>query len=177
MRLWQAYTRALHRHPVLVKATTSGMTFGTTDMIAQARRDEAWDSWQTLRNSSFGFCWLGPTNHFFWGRRVGLERWFPGSTWRAAFTRMVVDQSTAMPCNMAAFLAWPALTTGQGIEAAAKRVEEHFVDSVSFALCIWPFVHPVSFKFVPLEHRLLVLNACSLVTFSYATLVSGEAVR
>ena len=57
---------------------------------------------------------------------------------------------------------------------AKEDVEGSFVDSVSFALCVWPVVHPFSFRYVPLEHRLLVLNACSLVTFSFATFVKGS---
>ena len=59
-------------------------------------------------------------------------------------------------------------------QKAREDVEGSFVDSVSFALCVWPVVHPFSFRYVPLEHRLLVLNACSLVTFSFATFVKGS---
>jgi hypothetical protein len=46
--------------------------------------------------------------------------------------------------------------------------------SVSMALCVWPFIHPFNFRFVPIQHRLLVLNVCSLGVFSYATFVSEK---
>ena len=75
-----------------------------------------------------------------------------------------------MPLNMAAFLAWPHLLHGR-VEAAAHAVRSSFWDSFTFALSIWPFVHPLSFRYVPLQHRLLVLNVCSLFVFSYATWV------
>ena len=42
------------------------------------------------------------------------------------------------------------------------------------ALCVWPFIHPFNFRFVPIQHRLLVLNICSLGVFSYATFVSEK---
>jgi hypothetical protein len=42
------------------------------------------------------------------------------------------------------------------------------------ALCVWPFIHPFNFRFVPIQHRLLVLNVCSLGVFSYATFVSEK---
>jgi len=175
MFAWRAYTTVLSRYPMSVKAMTSGTTFAATDGIAQYREPEKpWDPVATLRNASFGVLWLGPVNHIFWGRTVGLERWFPGRSWPAVFKRVAVDQLTNMPLNMALFLAWPALTTGRGIEAAWEDVKGSFKDSVGFALCIWPWVHPISFRYVPLEHRLLVLNACSLVTFSVATVIKGN---
>ena len=76
--LWRGYCQALQRHPFKVKAATSGCTFATTDAIAQSRDDKPYDWTATARNASFGVLWLGPANHLFWGRTVGLERWFPG---------------------------------------------------------------------------------------------------
>ncbi len=87
------------------------------------------------------------------------------------FSRVAVDQMTVMPINMVAFLAWPHLLRGN-IDAAIRNVRASFYDSATFALSIWPFVHPLSFRYVPLEHRLLVLNVCSLFVFSYATWTS-----
>ena len=171
--LWRGYCQALQRHPFKVKAATSGCTFATTDAIAQSRDDKPYDWTATARNASFGVLWLGPANHLFWGRTVGLERWFPGTSWANVFKRVIVDQATLMPLNMALFLAWPALWA-RDLQKAREDVEGSFVDSVSFALCVWPVVHPFSFRYVPLEHRLLVLNACSLVTFSFATFVKGS---
>mmetsp|Transcript_69582 Transcript_69582/g.166914 ORF Transcript_69582/g.166914 Transcript_69582/m.166914 type:complete len:223 (-) Transcript_69582:57-725(-) len=173
--IWQAYKRQLAQRPCVVKALTSCCTFTLTDLLAQ-RRDiqkkdvKRYDLTRTARNGLFGLLWLGPLNHVVWGRTVfGLEYWFPGSSWRAVMSRVVVDQLTNMPLNMVMFLAWPALLTGQGLAAAAQKVREAFIPSVTFAWSIWPFVHPFNFRYVPLEHRLLVLNICSLVVFSYAT--------
>jgi hypothetical protein len=172
--LWRGYCAALHSHPFKVKAATSGCTFAATDGIAQSLDDKPYDWTATARNASFGVLYLGPANHVFWGRTVGLERWFPGTSWPNVFKRVFVDQTTMMPVNMALFLAWPALWA-RDLNKAEEDVCGSFVDSVSFALCVWPVVHPFSFRYVPLEHRLLVLNACSLVTFSFATFVKGQA--
>ena len=73
--------------------------------------------------------------------------------------------------NMAVFHAWPALLSGRGLDAARRDVEANLVPSVQCALCVWPWVHPLSFRYVPLEHRLLVLNFCSIGVFSFATFV------
>ena len=76
-----------------------------------------------------------------------------------------------MPLNMVVFLAWPHLLQGH-VDAAVRSVRASFWDSYTFALSIWPFVHPLSFKYVPLEHRLLVLNVCSLFVFSFGPMNS-----
>ncbi|KAL1511869.1 hypothetical protein AB1Y20_005153 [Prymnesium parvum] len=181
--LWEAYTRQLARRPVCVKACTSCTTFTLTDLVAQAR--ECWDDSghasfdpaRTAQKGSFGLLWLGPLNHVFWGRTVfGLEYWFPGRSWSAVFTRVAVDQATNMPLNMVMFLAWPSLLA-RDIEGAISNVRKAFWPSFTFALSIWPFVHPISFRYVPLEHRLLVLNICSFFVFSYATLVSDGSAQ
>lgn len=193
--LWSAYLRQLHHRPLRVKACTSCCTFCLTDAMAQHRERSAalaargstsggaiapvvyrYDPLRTARNGLFGLLWLGPTNHIVWGKTAfGLEHWFPGSSWRAVFSRVAVDQVTNMPMNMVVFLAWPALLTGQGIAAAARDVREAFWPSFTFAISVWPFVHPLSFRYVPLEHRLLVLNVCSVFVFSYATWASERA--
>ena len=175
---WQAYLHQLRTRPVVVKACTSCTTFSLTDVLAQQRElshglMEGYSPRRTARNGLFGLLWLGPMNHIVWGRTpLGLEYWFPGSSWRAVFSRVAVDQITNMPLNMIVFLAWPALLTGEGINAALRNVRGSFLDGYLFALSIWPFVHPLSFRYVPLEHRLLVLNFCSLGVFSYATWVA-----
>ena len=176
MRLWQAYLSQLAKRPQKTKACTSAVTFSLTDCIAQWRerkRDPAaaHDFARTARHGAFGLLWLGPLNHLFWGKTiVGLDYWFPGSSWRAVMTRVFVDQVTLMPINMVMFQAWPHLWRAD-LEMAKRSVRENFYSSFTFALSIWPLVHPFNFKYVPLEHRLLVLNICSLGVFSYATYV------
>ena len=175
--LWRAYLHNLHERPAIVKACTSCLTFTTTDVLAQWRERrkapmQRHDLIRTAGNGLFGLLWLGPLNHVFWGRTIfGLEYWLPGPSWKMVFSRVAVDQMTVMPINMVAFLAWPHLLRGN-IDAAIRNVRASFYDSATFALRIWPFVHPLSFRYVPLEHRLLVLNVCSLFVFSYATWTS-----
>ena len=185
--LWHLYTRNLAARPARTKATTSCLTFCTTDSIAQYRerrngstqQQQRHDIVRTAKHGCFGLLWLGPMNHMFWSRTpiVGLDYWIPGSSWGSVFARVFVDQVTLMPLNMLVFLSWPHLWRGD-LEMAQRSVRENFYSSFTFALSVWPFVHPLSFKYVPLEHRLLVLNVCSLGVFSYASYVrecSGTA--
>lgn len=178
--MWKAYLAQLHRRPIQTKACTSCATFSLTDCIAQwreRRKDQlvSHDILRTAQKGAFGLLWLGPLNHVFWGTsKFGLEYWLPGPSWRAVMMRVAVDQMTVMPLNMVVFLSWPYLLHGD-FYAARDSIKHSFWPSFTFALSIWPLVHPLSFRYVPLEHRLLVLNVCSIGVFSYATWVNERA--
>ena len=90
-------------------------------------------------------------------------------------SRIVVDQTTLLPLNMLVFLSWPALLTlgptAAGRREAARNVCESFWPAASFGWSVWPAVHLINFKYVPLNHRLGVLNLVSLGVWSYATFV------
>ena len=61
-----------------------------------------------------------------------------------------------------------------GLAAAEANVRAAWAPACTFALSIWPWVHPLNFRYVPLEHRLLVTNVCSVFIFSFATWVRDE---
>lgn len=173
---WSTYITQLRTRPFAVKACTTGCTFAFTDLLAQRQEMKksqraSFDLARNARSGLFGALYLGPLNHVFWSMptsRFCLEYYWPGASWRAVFTRVAVDQVTNMPLNMVMFLAWHPLLQGKPAEAASN-VYKAFWPSYTFALSIWPWIHPLSFKYVPLEHRLLVLNFCSIGVFSYAT--------
>ncbi len=195
------YCEALKRAPVRVKALTSGAAFGTTDALAQARESAApsddqqqqqqqHDATRMLVAASYGALYQAPLNHFAWNV---LERRFPGTSWAAVMSRVAVDQLTLMPVNMVFFLSWRPMSTAllsaldearsldevrriftDGLAAAEANVRAAWAPACTFALSIWPWVHPINFRYVPLEHRLLVTNVCSVFIFSFATWVRDE---
>ncbi|KAJ1450280.1 hypothetical protein M885DRAFT_532830 [Pelagophyceae sp. CCMP2097] len=165
---WHAYLDLLRRQPLAVKSALSAATFALTDAVAQSQTEDEFDAARSLRCALYGGCYHGPANHTMWGSWIGLERWFPGSAWGKVLQRVAVDQTLLMPMNMAVFHAWPGLTLLDW-QRAKRDVEEAFWPSTTFAWCVWPLVHPINFKFVPLEHRLLVTNVCALGVFSFAT--------
>ena len=89
--------------------------------------------------------------------------------------RVFLDQVLILPLNMLVFCAWPALLTHgpteDGLAEASAKVRAGWWAAATFGWSVWPFVHLLNFKYVPLDHRLLVLNAVSVGVFSYATFV------
>lgn len=98
--MWQLYLNALRQQPLLTKATTTGIAFLTTDAIAQSyepREDGgSYDLERAARSALYGAVFLGPSNHVLWGARFGLERHFPGASWKAVFQRVAFDQAFIM---------------------------------------------------------------------------------
>ncbi|KAG9719112.1 hypothetical protein KCU73_g14892, partial [Aureobasidium melanogenum] len=43
-----------------------------------------------------------------------------------------------------------------------KKIESTYWNALSKNWMLWPFVQAVNFKFVPLQHRVLVVNVVSL---------------
>ena len=172
----RAYMHSLERQPMLTKSSTSFAAFSITDLLAQRRERRAgWDAARTVRGGLYGFLYHGPFVHTLWGKRWGLERFLSGSSWPMVVSRVAADQLALLPVNMLVFCAWPALLTRgptqEGLDEAATAVRSGWWEACTFGWSIWPFVHLINFKFVPLELRILVLNTVSIGVFSYATLV------
>jgi protein Mpv17 len=47
-----------------------------------------------------------------------------------------------------------------------KKIESTYWNALSKNWMLWPFVQAINFKFVPLMHRVLVVNVVSLGMFS-----------
>ena len=174
--LAHAYMRSLDRRPVLTKSSTAFVAFSITDGLAQKReRQPRWDPVRTVRGGLYGLLYHGPFVHTLWGKQWGLERLLPGPSWPMVIGRVAGDQLALLPVNMLVFCAWPALLTRgptqEGLAEAAAAVRNGWWEACTFGGSIWPFVHLINFRFVPLELRVLVLNTCSIGVFSYATLV------
>ena len=90
-------------------------------------------------------------------------------------TKVFLDQVIVLPLNMFVFCSWPALITRgpteEGLAEASANVRAGWWAAATFGWSVWPFVHLINFKYVPLDHRLLVLNTVSVGVFSYATFV------
>jgi hypothetical protein len=94
--------------------------------------------------------WFG-----FLQRRVRI----PGSPNAEILARVGLDQTVLAPLNLFAFLSSMAIMEGSDPQ---KKIESTYWNALSKNWMLWPFVQAVNFKFVPLQHRVLVVNFVSL---------------
>lgn len=73
--------------------------------------------------------------------------------------RVGLDQAILAPTNLFVFLSSMAIMEGSD---PSKKIESTYWNALSKNWMLWPFVQAVNFKFVPLHHRVLVVNVVSL---------------
>ncbi|EFE44396.1 integral membrane protein, Mpv17/PMP22 family, putative [Trichophyton verrucosum HKI 0517] len=76
--------------------------------------------------------------------------------------RVCADQTLFTPTHLTCFLSSMAILEGND---PLERLRTTFGTAYKTNLMLWPWVQAANFTFVPLEHRVLVVNLVSLGTF------------
>lgn len=87
-------------------------------------------------------------------RNVNLK-----STNTTIVARVACDQFIFAPVNMGLFLSSMAYLEGA---SPKKRLQDAYIPGYQKNLMIWPWVQFTNFKYVPMEHRVLLVNIVSL---------------
>ncbi|KAJ9194473.1 hypothetical protein DTO166G4_2409 [Paecilomyces variotii] len=155
------YQARLAKQPILTASVSSAILFGSGDVLAQQLVDrrglEKHDFARTGRMALYGGAIFGPAATTWFGflqRNVVLK-----STRATLIARVVADQGLFTPTHLTAFLSSMAIMEGTD---PVEKWRSTFWQSYKANLMIWPWVQGVNFTFVPLEHRVLVVNVVSL---------------
>lgn len=73
--------------------------------------------------------------------------------------RVVADQTLFTPTHLFVFLSSMSVLEGTDPK---EKLQKSFLGAYKANLMLWPWVQGVNFAFVPLEHRVLVVNVVSL---------------
>ena len=147
--------------PRLYAHTKSKFLFGTGDVLAQQvverKGIDKHNFAQTARFTFWGGCFFGPVASQWY--RV-LERVkIPDSPNKQLLARVAADQFIFTPVNLLCF--FTGMTYLEGGDPK-KKIEKGYKPTLLTNWMVWPGVQLANFKFVPLEHRLLVVNLVSL---------------
>jgi len=171
--VWQFYRRCLQRRPLVTQMVSSGLMTGGGDFICQScverRRLQNYDVVRTTRFFGIGCFFLAPVI-VNWYRL--LERVTVGGPKLFPLVRVVMDQALCSPVLLSCFLSLLRLTEGKTVSDTYKSWQKEFLPIYMTGLKIWPLAQVVNFYLVPLEHRLLFVQAISLgwnTYLAYAT--------
>jgi protein Mpv17 len=78
-------------------------------------------------------------------------------------TRVAVDQLCFAPAHLVVFLSTMATLEGSDPK---EKLEKTYTTALTKNWIVWPWVQLVNFKFVPLEHRVMLVNVVSIGEFS-----------
>ncbi|KAM4903717.1 mitochondrial inner membrane protein Mpv17 isoform 3-T3 [Sylvia borin] len=166
--LWRGCGRLLARRPGAAQALTAGALMGAGDVIAQQLVEQrglrGHQCPRTLKMMAIGFCFVGPVVGSWY--RI-LDWLIPGSTKVVAVKKVILDQGCFAPCFLGCFLAVTGATNGLSMQDNWTKIQQDYMDALVTSYCIWPPVQIANFYFVPLQHRLAVVQCVAIVWNCY----------
>lgn len=113
---------------------------------------------RTGRMALYGGCVFGP-GATIWYQFLQRKIVLPGRPNLEIVARVLTDQTVFASTNLFLFLSSMAIMEGSDPK---KKLEDSYLTAVKKNWMVWPVVQFTNFKFVPLEHRVLVVNIVSL---------------
>jgi peroxisomal membrane protein 2 len=186
---WRRYQAQLRARPLATKAITAAAIAALSDAAAQwiaassssargsgGKKRPSYDPARTLKMALLGLVWSGPSAHYW---QDFLQRAVPqpgagASPERAAaalLKKVALDQFTYGPaCNLV-FMAYTTLVVaGAGLGELGVKVRRDFAAVQRNGWRVWPLCSAISYRFVPLEYRVLFANVVALGWTTYLNL-------
>jgi protein Mpv17 len=163
--------------PILKASLTSGSVFilgDITNQLIQKHGDSEvhkkslvhtvgelnWN--QTMQFGFIGFTLHGP--YFRKGLQY-LDKWF-GTTAdiKAVLLKSIAGQFIIFPPYVAMYLAYSSVLNGRD---PIRGILDQFPRIVTNGVLVWPFANVINFRFIPMDYRLLYINAVGVGWNSY----------
>uniref|UniRef100_A0A8C6T8P5 Mitochondrial inner membrane protein Mpv17 n=1 Tax=Neogobius melanostomus TaxID=47308 RepID=A0A8C6T8P5_9GOBI len=168
--LWRSYQALMSRRPWTVQIITAGTLVGVGDVISQQLLERKGLSNHNLQRTakmmSIGFCFVGPVVGSWY--KV-LDRLVVGTTKSAAMKKMLMDQLCFAPCFLGCFLGLSGALNGLTVEQNFSKLKRDYPDALISNYYLWPPVQIANFYFIPLHHRLAVVQLVAVIWNSYLT--------
>jgi protein Mpv17 len=163
--------------PILKASLTSGSVFvlgDITNQIIQKKRNEK-DSGKSLLDGLFELDWkqtlqfgfIGSTLHgpYFRKGLQYLDKWFGATTEiKTVLLKSIAGQFIIFPPYVAMYLAYSSVLNGRD---PVRGIVEQFPRIVTNGILVWPFANVINFRFIPMDYRLLYINAVGVGWNSY----------
>ncbi|KAF2801566.1 uncharacterized protein BDZ99DRAFT_469568 [Mytilinidion resinicola] len=159
--------------PLLTQSVTTAVLFATGDTLAQQAVDKVGFAKQDLsrtgRMALYGGAIFGPAATT-WFKFLSTKVTLPNAN-ATIVARVAADQLVFAPTNMFVFLSTMAVLEGSSPQ---KKLEQTYKQALTKNWMVWPWVQLGNFKFVPLEHRVLVVNVISLGWNCYLSYLNSQ---
>lgn len=175
---WLSYTDVLNMAPLRTKAMTSAAVYAIGDVIAQSREEDNYsigtlDRWRVLRSLAAGLIGHGPMSHVWY--RVS-EDFFDNvlnlHAWWDFVPKVVVDQTIFGPVWNNSYILLLGLMQLHTPSRIWEDIKRTTVPLILSGLRLWPFVHCITYGLIPVENRLLWVDAVEIV---WVTILASEA--
>ena len=118
-----------------------------------------------------GSCFIGPGLRVWYGF---LERYVTGTAKTLALKKMLCDQLIWAPTFLAAFFCLSDALSRKSVEEMRLNLKQNYPEAIKTNYYIWPAVQMANFYFVPLTHRVIVVNVVALFWNTYLTYIVNK---
>mmetsp|Transcript_9081 Transcript_9081/g.14804 ORF Transcript_9081/g.14804 Transcript_9081/m.14804 type:complete len:198 (+) Transcript_9081:41-634(+) len=149
--------------PMISTGLESGMFALIGAVLCQSlfgEKGKGWDYMQFFSMITFSaLIWCPPA--FYW--YPYLESLFPGNDDKMNIVyKVLLDQLVFSPLVLAAFWFHSTFLSTLDLNASVAAIPQNLLSSLVTNWVYWPFVQVINIAFVPVQHKVLVLNLASI---------------
>mmetsp|Transcript_6443 Transcript_6443/g.11469 ORF Transcript_6443/g.11469 Transcript_6443/m.11469 type:complete len:280 (-) Transcript_6443:164-1003(-) len=183
--LYSLYSTSLATFPLITKSCTSGSIIFLSSLISQQLTISSTHSTsklnfkQALNQSLLGFLLFGPIGHFWFNFLEHIPFNSHTSTFFRTISKITLDQLLLSPILNAILFFHSGYFQNNAshqhrITSGLNSVESNLKSSLIASYKLWPFVHLLTFTIIPLDFRVLYINAVSLGWFIFLSLMNSN---
>lgn len=164
-RSLRLYDHACKTRPIVTASITSGALMGGGDVLCQTLQgkgvpEEGYDGKRVIQMASWGVVIYGTIAH---GWYSGIEKVIRCNGARGTVAKVAADQFVLTPPLTIAFFSWQHYFAGMDLRKALVLGVDRFPPTFKVDLCVWPWVHLVTFSIMPVAFRVLWVNGANLL--------------
>lgn len=166
---WTAYETAVKMNPIETKACISGIVYSMGDLIAQnyeGRDISEWDRGRIIRSGLCGLLAHGPLSHLYY---LGLDTAFAQqslvdvNSWISPVIKVGIDQTLWSIFWNSTYYVLLGILKAESPKTIISSVRQSWWDLLKAGWRLWPIVHICTYGIIPVQHRLLFVDAVELV--------------
>lgn len=165
---WNSYESVLATYPVATKAMTSATVYALGDVLSQrTASEEKLDKGRVVRSMIAGGVGHGPLSHFWYNfsenffTQIGLP-----IAWWNFIPKIVVDQTVWGPIWNSLYILLIGMMQKESFGKMKGDIQSNTVPLFLEGLKLWPLAHCVTYGLIPVENRLLWVDAVEIVWVS-----------
>ncbi|XP_057308553.1 protein Mpv17-like [Hydractinia symbiolongicarpus] len=162
------YIKAISTHPWKTTALATGLLCGTGDIIAQQVVERhgiySHDTRRTTKLFAMGLFFIGPGLRSWY---VVLDRLVIGTSSSVVIKKVLLDQGIWAPTFIAAFFTVSDVIDGKSFGDIRRRLQHSYIPALQANYMLWPWVQLANFYFIPVQHRVIVVNFVALFWNTY----------
>jgi len=164
---WELYQHAVTSNPLETKALISSIVYLLGDLLAQGYEGKEPADWDRVRAIRSALCGLahGPLSHLYY---IALDNSFlhqsliDQDSWLVPFVKVGIDQTVWSIVWNSSYYIMLGLLKAESLGTIATGVKNSWLDLLKAGWRLWPLVHVITYSFIPIQHRLLFVDAVEL---------------